>query len=62
MSATLYFTHLHKQEKAAADHLEKIRKAIEAGQEICEHDYAWKANDSHYHYYVCGICGHQYKE
>lgn len=56
-----YFLELHNKEAEAKEKLQKIRNAINAGQEICEHDYIRKGNDSHYDYYVCKICGHKNK-
>ena len=60
-AATTYFKELNKKEKLLSESLEKVKKAIQAGQEICEHDYIRNGNDSHYDYYVCKICGHKNK-
>lgn len=37
--------------------IEKLRAAILAIQEVCEHDYAETGHDSHYRHYECTKCG-----
>ena len=60
-AAVDYFKELNERFTQLSESLEKVKKAIHAGQEICEHDYIRKGNDSHYDYYTCKICGHQNK-
>jgi len=52
-----YFIELHRQEKETEEKLSKIRNAIKSSQEICEHIFVHKGNDSHYDYEECRTCG-----
>ena len=55
---------LEKEEVLAREKLDKIRNAITALQDVCEHKledgsdaYEVEGNDSHKTYYKCKICG-----
>lgn len=58
---SVYFTDLHRREEQLHKELKKIKTAIQAGQEICEHNYKPIGNDSHYEYEECEICKHVIK-
>lgn len=53
------FKKLEKGYKDASEECRKFREAIEALQEVCEHDYKDDGHDSHKDYYKCAICGHE---
>jgi len=50
---------LYMQLEAYHDKAFKVRKAIEAMQELCEHEYIDNGHDSHKDHYCCAICGHE---
>lgn len=51
---------LVEEREKLLERVKKIDKAIDAFQEICEHDYEFDSNDSHKDYYKCNICRSQY--
>ena len=55
MELTQFFIELHKKEAEAETTLSKIRTAIKATQEICEHDFQLIGN-THKDIYECKIC------
>lgn len=55
MKATL--SKLRERLEEGTTEMTKLRKAIEAMQNVCEHDWVDNGRDSHKDHYVCTICG-----
>ena len=48
---------LRVREEALTLQITKIRKAIEAFQEVCDHKFEPDGHDSHYNWEKCTVCG-----
>ncbi|WP_346237747.1 hypothetical protein ABDK00_001555 [Niabella insulamsoli] len=44
------------------ERINKLNTAIQALQEVCDHNYLYQGHDSHYEYYECTDCGHAFKK
>lgn len=53
---------LHAQKEQYEVETDKIRKAIKALQDVCQHDMQHLTTTPHYRLYECTKCGHQTTE
>lgn len=52
------FKELHDKKEKLEKELEKVDAAIEALQEVCDHDMVYDGHDSHHNYHKCSICNY----